>query len=103
MPGTAPDISTLAIRHEATGDRGAYTIALPDGSVADMTYIRRTNGVMAIDHTGVPPHYEGRGIALRLVKAAIADARREGFTIDPICPYVAVQFRRHPDWADLHA
>ena len=58
---------------------------------------------MVIDHTGVPPEFEGRGIALKLVKASIEDARREGFKITPVCPYVVVQFRRHPEWADLLA
>ena len=27
----------------------------------------------------------------------------KGFTIVPQCPYVAAQFRKHPDWADVRA
>jgi predicted GNAT family acetyltransferase len=33
----------------------------------------------------------------------VADARAQGFTIVPQCPYVAAQFRKHPEWADLLA
>ena len=27
----------------------------------------------------------------------------QGFKITPVCPYVVVQFRRHPEWSDLLA
>jgi Predicted acetyltransferase len=84
-------------------DRGRYSAQLAPRYEAEMTYRWVAPKVMSIDHTGVPPQFEGRGIALQLVKAAIADARAEDFTIIPRCPYVDVQFRRHPDWADLRA
>jgi predicted GNAT family acetyltransferase len=45
----------------------------------------------------------GRGVAQFLVEALIADAREQGFRIVPQCSYVAVQFRRHPEWVDLLA
>ncbi|MEE3217561.1 MAG: GNAT family N-acetyltransferase [Pseudomonadota bacterium] len=38
-----------------------------------------------------------------MVAALIADARSENFTIIPSCSYVAAQFDRHPEWADLRA
>ena len=51
----------------------------------------------------VPPALRGQGIAARLVEALIEDARSEGFKIIPTCSYVAAQFDRHPEWADLRA
>lgn len=81
--------------------RGRYVIRLAPGAEAEMTYRKSGSGLMIIDHTGVPPAFEGRGIALRMVKAAVADAREQGFSITPVCPYVVAQFRRHPDWSDL--
>lgn len=59
--------------------------------------------VRVAEHTLVPRELEGRGIARRLVEALIADARAQGFTIDPACSFVAAQFRRNPDWAGLRA
>ena len=91
------------VSREQGPTRGRYVIRLAPGAEAEMTYSMVAGGPMIIDHTGVPPAFEGRGIPLQLVKAAIADARAEGFRITPVCPYVVVQFRRHPEWADLLA
>jgi predicted GNAT family acetyltransferase len=33
----------------------------------------------------------------------VADARAQGFIIDPRCSYVEAAFRRHPEWADVRA
>lgn len=71
-----------------------------DGSVADCSY-RLSAGVMDIVHTGVPRAYEGRGIAARLVHAALAHARAQGLKVRPSCSYVAAYMRRHRDTLDL--
>lgn len=59
--------------------------------------------VRVAEHTLVPRELEGRGIAGQLVQALIADAREQGFRVEPQCSYVEAQFRRHPDWAELRA
>ena len=91
------------VEHEETGHGGRYVVYLPDGSEAEMTYARRDPSTIIADHTGVPPQHRGQGIAERLVKAAIDDARETGGKIIPVCSYVVAQFRRHPEWADLKA
>lgn len=93
----------LTVHREQGPTRGRYVIHLAPGAEAEMTYRMSGDGPMVIDHTGVPPAFEGRGIAARLVNAAISDARNQGFKITPICSYVVAQFRRHPEWADLRA
>jgi predicted GNAT family acetyltransferase len=86
------------------GERaGRYVIRLPHGEEAEMTYRRIRPGVISIDHTYVPPEYRERKLALKLVLAGIAGARADGDRIIPSCSYVAAQFRRHPDWAELLA
>ena len=95
------DDITVERQDHATG--GRYKADLAPGVEAEMTYRKTPDGVMSIDHTGVPTEFGGRGIAAKLVNAAIADARAEGFKIEPRCSYVAAQFRRHPEWADLRA
>jgi hypothetical protein len=91
------------IAREDGPSRGRYVIALAPGFEAEMTYRKAADGTITIDHTGVPPQYEGRGIAARLVSRAMADAREQGFKVKPVCSYAVAQFRRHPEWADLRA
>jgi predicted GNAT family acetyltransferase len=59
--------------------------------------------VVWMTHTGVPRALEGRGIAARLVAAALDWARAEGLRVHPRCSYVAVYMRRHPETQDLLA
>lgn len=85
------------------GDSGEYH-ALVEGSsaIGRLTWVRRGD-IRVAEHTLVPREIGGRGIAGELVRALIADAREQGFRIDPQCSYVAAAFARHPEWADLHA
>lgn len=89
-------------RHDE-GDHGEYH-AHVEGSpaIGRLTWVQQ-GGVRVAEHTLVPPVIGGRGIAGRLVDALIADAREQGFKVRPDCSYVAVAFKRHPDWADLLA
>ncbi|MEP9380336.1 GNAT family N-acetyltransferase [Aquabacter sp. CN5-332] len=91
------------VRHEETTGHGRYFIRLAPGAEAEMTYRRSSDRTMVIGHTEVPRAFEGRGIAAQLVDAAIADARKEGYKIVPLCSYVSAQFLRHPEWRDLLA
>jgi predicted GNAT family acetyltransferase len=93
----------IIVERQDNATHGRYVVLLAPGIEAEMTYRKTPAGVMSIDHTGVPSEFGGRGIAAKLVNAAIADARAEGFKIEPICSYVEAQFRRHPEWADLRA
>ena len=93
----------LTVQREDSPTRGRYVIHLAPGAEAEMTFSKAADGTITINHTGVPPEFEGRGIAAKLVNRAIADAREQGFKITPVCSYVVAQFRRHPEWADLRA
>lgn len=73
-----------------------------DAAAGRLTWTLR-EGARDAEHTHVPEAMRGKGIAGQLVEALIADARSEGFKIIPSCSYVAAQFARHPDWADLRA
>lgn len=89
-------------RHDhATG--GEYRAHVPGTeTVGRLTWVD-AKGVKVADHTLVPPEIGNRGVAAKLVERMIEDARAEGFKIHPMCSYVAVAFKRHPEWADLRA
>lgn len=96
-------MTEVAITREDNGADGEY-VATVAGSehIGRLTWVKRGD-VRIATHTLVPPQIGGRGVAGQLVKALIADAREQGFQIDPACSYVDAAFRRHPEWADLRA
>jgi len=59
------------------------------------------NGVIIFTHTEVPPALEGRGVASKLVQAALETSRQEGYQVVPLCPFVAGYIRGHPEYKDL--
>lgn len=101
------DQSEVTITRHGSASAGEYHAHVPGAqAIGRLTWVRRDDAsgeVRVADHTLVPPAIGGRGVAARLVEALIADARAQGFRIDPACSYVEAQFRRHPDWADLRA
>lgn len=86
---------------ERTGSRGVYLLALPDSEPARLTFREVEPGHVAIDYSFVPPRFRGRGVALKLIRRAVEDARLQGFRITPLCGYVAAEFRHHKDWQDV--
>jgi len=88
---------------EWSGRQGKYLLPLPDAEPAWLSLVQTSPGTVAIDYSWVPPAYRGRGVALKLIRKAVGDARAQGFRITPLCGYVASEFRRHPDWHDVLA
>lgn len=89
-------------RHEHP-THGEYRAHVPGtDAIGRLTWTAR-GGVRIAEHTLVPSEIGGRGIAGELVEAMVADAKKEGFTIEPQCSYVAAKFREHPAWSDLRA
>src|SRR5262245_56810751 len=71
-----------------------------DQHVAVAEYRRRGDTIYFI-HTEVPRDLEGQGVASKLVKAALDDARAQHLAVVPFCPFVAGYIRRHPDYNAL--
>lgn len=92
-----PSTPQLDIQHHP--EQGRFE-AIVEGLRCEVDY-RLSTGTMHITHTGVPRELEGRGIAAALVQRALGWAREQGLKVDPVCSYVAVYLRRHPEWQDL--
>ena len=94
MPESGPTITHNVAQHRFE--------ACVEGMLAHCDY-RLDGTVLQLIHTEVPAALEGRGIAARLVAAALAWARAEGLSVDPVCSYVRAYMRRHAETADLIA
>jgi uncharacterized protein len=92
-------MTTIAIEH--LPERGRFQ-AVVEGCVCVADY-RLVGGVIRMTHTEVHPSLAGRGIAARLVAAALLHARENGLKVDPQCSYVRTYLRRHPAQQDLLA
>lgn len=97
-------MADVTITHEDRGDSGRYFAEVAGSDeTGHLDWEARGEGIRVATHTIVPPPIGGRGVAAKLVEAMVADAREQGFRIDPRCSYVDAAFRRHKDWADLRA
>jgi len=67
-------------------------------TTAELVY-RMHDDVMVLVHTGVPDELGGRGLAGRLVTAAVDRAEAEGLAVRPDCPFARGWLSTHPDVA----
>ncbi|WP_395943430.1 GNAT family N-acetyltransferase [Brevundimonas sp.] len=79
-------------------EQSRYELSI-DGDVAVVTYNLSEPNLM-ITETLVPERLEGRGIASRLAKHVIADARERGLLILPVCPFFSAYLKKHPEHAE---
>lgn len=84
---------------EISDARGRYVLRA-QGHEAELTFSIASDKLRIADHTGVPDALRGTGAGQKLVERLVNDARSEGFKIFALCPFVAAQRRKHPEWAD---
>ena len=70
-----------------------------DGEVAVVTYTLSPPNLM-ITETLVPERLEGQGIASRLAKHVLADAKARNLLILPVCPFFSAYLQKHPEYAE---
>lgn len=94
--------NAITISRTETETKGRY-VARVDGhdGEGELTYSRLSPTKIIADHTGVDDSLRGTGVGQALVERLVDDARAEGFTIVPLCPFVKAQWRRHPEWSDV--
>lgn len=82
-------------------------VFIENGLEAELTY-RVEDNTLTLLHTGVPEDLGGRGIAGRLVQAAVNRASQSGETVAPWCPYTRSWLKKNTneaakltiDWAE---
>ena len=63
--------------------------------------IEDTRGCWVITHTEVDPAYGGQGIARRLIEEVVAEARRAGKKIVPLCSYADKMMTGKEEYRDV--
>jgi uncharacterized protein len=72
-----------------------------DGKLAGFAQYRVAPGTITFTHTEIDDAYGGKGLAGKLVRAALDAARTRGLAVLPECPYVRRWIERHEDYQDL--
>jgi predicted GNAT family acetyltransferase len=80
---------------------GRFELDLEGGRTAYVEYKEAGEGVLALTHTEVPAEFEGKGVGGELVKGALEIVRGENLKIVPVCRFVSVYLRRHPEYQEL--
>ena len=70
------------------------------GQKPRIEYIRAGDKIY-LTHTEVPASLAGKGIGSALIGAALEAIDREGLTLIPLCPFVALYLQRNPEWKRL--
>jgi hypothetical protein len=71
-----------------------------DGQISVADYRERPD-TLVITHIGVPEALRGQGLASQLAQGIIDYARAENLKVQPLCPFMATYFDRHPEFAQL--
>jgi predicted GNAT family acetyltransferase len=87
----------ISVRHNSAENRFEVIV---DGRLSVADYQLR-DGEMVMTHTYVPPELRGRGIAEKLVRAALEYAKAEQLRVVPACSYVDVFIQRHAEYRSL--
>jgi predicted GNAT family acetyltransferase len=92
-----PKAENFEVRHNTAEHRFEAEV---EGqlSVADYTLQGDT---IVFTHTYTPPALRGRGIAEKLVRAALEHAREKKLRVVPACSYVDIFMQRHAEFEPL--
>jgi len=93
-------MSEVTLRLNDNGE-GGFFIFDGEEQLGEMI-VSITGNQLTVYHTEVSAKAEGKGFAKLLLNAMTDYVRANELKVIPICPYVHLQFRRHPDeYADI--
>lgn len=72
-----------------------------DGRLAGFAEYRLKPGQIAFTHTEIDDDFGGQGLAGKLARAALDQARERGLAVLPFCPFIRGWIAKHPDYAEL--
>lgn len=91
----------MKIRKQEHGNKGAFFIEKDGEWIAEMTYRREGQRKMVIEHTEVDEKLRGKGIANKLLDAAVTVARRDNLLIKPVCPFAKKVLESSEEFEDI--
>ena len=94
--------SSLESKLVLNGERKRFELKV-EGETAFIEFILSNENIMFLTHTEVPVSLEGKGVGSAIVSKTLEYIREKGYTLAPLCPFVAAYVKRHPDWKSILA
>ncbi|GAB3885175.1 GNAT family N-acetyltransferase [Spirosoma agri] len=69
-----------------------------EGKLSIVVYQNVDDETLALTHTEVDPSLEGKGVGSHLVEGVLTYVEQNNLKIVPLCPFISVYIKRHPDW-----
>ena len=79
--------------------KGAFFVEEDGKRLAEMV-VSISGSNLTVYHTEVSETLKGKGVSTQLLETMVQYVRDNNLKVIPLCPYVNVQFRRHPDKYD---
>lgn len=95
--------SKVAIEHEKQQEQGRFVLCIDSVKGGEMTWVRKDDTRIVIDHTAVDKAYGGQGYARRLVDAGVEYAREHQKKIIAECSYAKRVLEGDEKYADVRA
>ncbi|MEW7292282.1 GNAT family N-acetyltransferase [Aquimarina sp. 2304DJ70-9] len=68
-----------------------------ENEIAFIEYILAKGNSIYLTHTEVPKSLEGKGLGSAIIKKTLEYVREKKYQLVPLCPFVAVYLKRHPE------
>ena len=81
--------------------KGSFFIEIEGKQEAEMTFVFAGEDKIIIDHTGVNPGNEGKGLGKQMVAQAVTYARENNIKIIPLCPFAKKVIDKTPEFQDV--
>ena len=75
--------------------QGSFYISENNRRIATMTFAI-SGDKLTVYHTEVEPEDEGEGLAKKMLASMVEYASKNKLKVIPLCPFVAIQFKRNP-------
>jgi uncharacterized protein len=95
------DVSNAPLLHSAVNNTAKSRYEIDTQGVLSIADYEIRDGVITFTHTLTPPQLRGRGIAARLIHAALEDVKTKGLKVVPACWFVGEYIERNPQYQGL--
>jgi uncharacterized protein len=91
----------MEIKHKEVGDNGLFYIEVDGEKLGEMTYRRRDEHHIIINHTKVDDRLAGKGAGKQMLTYAVEWARKNDVRIKPLCSFAASLFAKIKEFEDV--